>query len=72
MKNNRFQIFGTVLLDIALILYLIVFLHDLTIDIPTAKESIIILLIVIFTIYAHINIFGKKFKSIVDKLNHKK
>lgn len=59
MKNNRFQIFGAILLDSALILYLIVFIHDLTITMPTTKESIIILLITVFTVYTHINTFGK-------------
>ena len=41
--NNRLQVLGVIILDIALILYLIVFLHDLTIDMPTIKEMIIIL-----------------------------
>ena len=69
--NNRLQVLVVIILDIALILYLIVFLHDLTIDMPTIKEMIIILLIVIFTIYANINTFGKNSKSIFDEISHK-
>ncbi|MEK4948688.1 hypothetical protein [Carnobacterium sp. FSL W8-0810] len=59
MNNNRLPVLGAIILDIALILYLIVFLHDLTIDMLTIKEMIIILLIAIFTLYANINTFGK-------------
>lgn len=71
MNNNRLPVLGAIILDIALILYLIVFLHDLTIDMLTIKEMIIILLIAIFTLYANINTFGKHSKSIFDKINHK-
>ncbi|WP_407371850.1 hypothetical protein [Carnobacterium sp.] len=71
MKNNQLQILSVIILDIALILYLIVFLHDLTIDMPTIKEIIAILLMIVFTLYANINTFGKHSKNIFDKINHK-
>lgn len=71
MKNNRLEILSVIILDIALILYLIVFLHDLTIGMPTIKEIIAILLMIVFTLYANINTFGKQSKNIFDKINHR-
>ncbi len=41
MKNNRLEILSVIILDIALILYLIVFLHDLTIENLTCMTKIL-------------------------------
>lgn len=59
MKNNRLQVIGTVLLDSGFLLYLIVFLHSLTLSIPSSKEWITIILVLLFSVYATFDTFKK-------------
>lgn len=59
MSNTRLQIAGVLLLDNSCLLYIIVFLHDLTLTVSDNREWIKIGSIVIFTVYATINTFKK-------------
>ena len=59
MSNTQLQIAGVLLLDSSCLLYIIVFLHDLTLTVPDNREWIKIGSIVIFTVYATINTFKK-------------
>lgn len=59
MSNTRLQIAGVLLLDSSCLLYIIVFLHDLTLSVPDNREWTKLGWIVIFTVYASINTFKK-------------